>query len=692
MSFNVFHIWKTLFFLATICINVILCQSEKGNSDCPNDWDTLNTKFGCANDGTCQRILANSVCYRGVCCVKTAETSSYGSSCTSDSQCSFENSECRNLVCYCRSPFIYDTNSKQCLPFDPNSAENLTGQRPSVLGDNNRNIKDSCRKNQILVNNICLQLVGYTEPCKFGEQCNFKGAECLTNRCLCPPGKIYNGRKQLNGQQCVDFNPTLKAVNDKRAPLFPNVASMESEEEECADKLNMEGVSECFKLKNRCWHPKWEEKLRRDCLVTCGICVPTQLNQLKKWLTKNNGNRRVPFSPGSTDSASDNNRRPSLVDQTEGSTVEYPELLSSLNRDINPCDDFYGHVCDGFMRNHEPNVKKNGGEVSQFTLAELEMDFRIFSLLEINRQTIPYNGSEALKATIPQLYEFYDSCTDMKRRNYRMGVQFVLDKLSSLKKSVYSPARFNTDWLLGAFPRTAFFRFRVGPQYTNSSKIIMFLGPTRIVPEFTNTEKLMNKDPEELKALKIYLKRTLNYFMGDDKKRKVFRAGGKSFAKVRYAELKRRVDNFIYVETERLKIEKSTQEPVDPYDELDYMTLAEFQQKHFPSIDWLRYFSAILPSEETTKKYSVSRMIICVFDLPYFQKINRLVKNLDEKALSDYLEWQIILTSLEGLDQRLIPRSNLRDLCKDLAGKYFPHILSRMYANRYINEKVSYCV
>uniref|UniRef100_A0A915CL53 ShKT domain-containing protein n=1 Tax=Ditylenchus dipsaci TaxID=166011 RepID=A0A915CL53_9BILA len=191
------------------------------------------------------------------------------------------------------------------------------------------------------------------------------------------------------------------------------------------DDVQANGLSDCPRLRHRCWDPKWTDLMRDQCPVSCGLCIPSSLNDFKRWMSSNNNNKRrlkqrrrrrkkprlqipqgLEFRPNNVGNQSEytfneietnspdfdqkdvqnadnwieNLARPDIVvgDLTsnperntvafkEDIIVNYPELLQSINRDISPCDNFYSHVCDGFVRNTD--VEEGKESVNQYSLA-----------------------------------------------------------------------------------------------------------------------------------------------------------------------------------------------------------------------------------------------------------------------------------------------------------------------------------
>uniref|UniRef100_A0A915CL41 EB domain-containing protein n=1 Tax=Ditylenchus dipsaci TaxID=166011 RepID=A0A915CL41_9BILA len=218
---------STIFFDLILCFLFLLQikaqQSEQkqlanGLNSCPAGTISLYTNVLCAIDQHCQQVATGSFCFRGKCClpsVSNGNSAGYGASCTADRHCAFSNSECRNLVCYCRLPYIYNSRSKTCRPYNADESEEvndaLTRAQP---------IQIKCSQNQITFDGKCLDLVNYNGICEYSHQCDFRGGVCLVKRCLCPGGQIYDGNGQGRGvKECVSLNGPPILENQKRMTI-----------------------------------------------------------------------------------------------------------------------------------------------------------------------------------------------------------------------------------------------------------------------------------------------------------------------------------------------------------------------------------------------------------------------------------------------------------------------------------------
>ncbi|KAI1706677.1 peptidase family m13 domain-containing protein [Ditylenchus destructor] len=409
--------------------------------------------------------------------------------------------------------------------------------------------------------------------------------------------------------------------------------------------------------------------MKVTCPKTCGYCDETNEYELGK-------------------------RKPNIVTNSQD-LFDFPELSTSLNRDIDPCEDFYHHVCDGFQKAHDPSVSpSNAGRINQYDLVDMEIERRIFSLLETrrdNQNQDPY---------VEQMFTFYDTCMNQEKR-LREKSTYLLSKLASMKASPAARVSYTADWLISAYPYSVLYNYYIQRDLNNASQNIVYFGPMYDVNMF-NTQKDMfpihylKPEHEERRInYKNYLSRVLRLLMDDDMENKAFPKENSE------EEIRRRVDNYMAVETERRKI-MSNMKGINynnPYDIYTFASLGEFVDKGFSpkSMDWTQYFKAFMPQPPRAQGASndMYSMSVAVEEFESFIPLAVLIDGLDPQQLSDYLEWRIIMIHLPFLDQRFFEGRlkfigapvDQRWLCKQQTIRYFLHQVDKLYIEQYYNEE-----
>lgn len=123
-----------------------------------------------------------------------------------------------------------------------------------------------------------------------------------------------------------------------------------------------------------------------------------------------------------TNSAGDDPRRmlsasPSVKISDDGGLEQfhYPELVASLNLSLNPCDNFYNFVCDGWMRTNQIDEDKTSSNQFQLinnliedrikgTIWDPFLDFAFLAILDDRkhfRTLAPYDS---------MMFTMFDAC------------------------------------------------------------------------------------------------------------------------------------------------------------------------------------------------------------------------------------------------------------------------------------------
>nr|CAD2187870.1 unnamed protein product [Meloidogyne enterolobii] len=372
-------------------------------------------------------------------------------------------------------------------------------------------------------------------------------------------------------------------------------------------------------------------------------------------------------------------------DKNSNLFYEYPELVSSINKSVNPCNDFYEFVCSGWKHNNPIEADKTSS--NQFQLISNLIEKREKEILD-NRQTFhsypPYDK---------MMFNLYDSCLDIANR-LKTGSSLLLQKLRKLKQS--KNMRYITDWLINVWPVNLFYQISVGPDMRNTSRNIITINPNNV---FLMSEKLYleeNMAPKYLEALKEYLTKLLELLYTDDSEQIIFKKLNKK------EDISRRVNSFIQVELQMAKIINETDKHYDnAYADDEYLIIQKFQNNLAGSINWVRYLQNILPQQVLLQKYpdGVANVEARISEVTLIKKFDRLAQNLSGQVLSDYMDWKLILSEVTYLDDRFLDVGFELDRvlqgsverpahwkeCKNVLINVFPALIERVYIERYMN-------
>ncbi|KAH9525072.1 Peptidase M13 [Bulinus truncatus] len=113
-------------------------------------------------------------------------------------------------------------------------------------------------------------------------------------------------------------------------------------------------------------------------------------------------------------------------------------LMTAMDMNIDPCEDFYEYACGGWMRN---NPIPSGH--SRWGTFELMWQKNMLVMKNaIDKPSSWFNSSAELKAK-----QYYQSCMDEDKMVDKAGAQPLLDLISQLNWSI-NISQWNTDWVL----------------------------------------------------------------------------------------------------------------------------------------------------------------------------------------------------------------------------------------------------
>ncbi|KAI1732327.1 peptidase family m13 domain-containing protein [Ditylenchus destructor] len=360
---------------------------------------------------------------------------------------------------------------------------------------------------------------------------------------------------------------------------------------------------------------------------------------------------------------------------------EYRELSSSINPQLNPCDDFYQFVCSGW---HNSNVIQNDKTaVNQFGIIAETIENRIKSLLDDR------SNFKSLQPYDSLIFTLYDACLNTTNRN-AAGSSMITNNLASLKQS---KMQYITDWLINVYPITLFYAIGVGPDLRQTSRNILMVQPNNLF--FGNEKYYIEPNFDHyIGELRKYLRRILELLIEDDKEGRVFKNSS--------AEIERRINSFIQVETEMAKIQNNTDKHYDDAyaDDVD-LTVQEFQDTIAGSINWSRYIQAIMPKEISERlPNGIASITIHVSGVEIIKQYEQLARNLSGQVLSDFMDWRVILSDIGYLDDRFLDagfqldrvlqgaqqRPTRQVECKTAATSVFTPLIERVFIQKYFDN------
>ncbi|KAI1718625.1 peptidase family m13 domain-containing protein [Ditylenchus destructor] len=331
------------------------------------------------------------------------------------------------------------------------------------------------------------------------------------------------------------------------------------------------------------------------------------------------------------------------------------------------------------------------------------------------------------------MYLFYDTCRDEAGRR-RENSQAVLNKIAALKSSPNALLAFNTDFLIKTstissraeletpdslginqpIPAMPFYSYSTFTDLRNTSRGIFYFGPAMFSmlaggPPFFS-DPMFDKARENFKN---YLRSIVKLLIEDESATGSHRVFAQPVGGNWSTEIERRVESFMTVETARAKIFSSpegqpeNQEEMeklrremeeDPYKIMSYVSVAQIKQ-YLSSFDLAQFWAAIIPMDILSSRglSSIDQMeVMITIPLDNLKEYDDMLLSLPPQAVSDYLEWFILLNHVSILDDRYRALAidfagqniSARFDCKTQTLKYFSHQGDRLYAEAFFPEDV----
>ncbi|CAG8595853.1 5847_t:CDS:10 [Diversispora eburnea] len=342
-----------------------------------------------------------------------------------------------------------------------------------------------------------------------------------------------------------------------------------------------------------------------------------------------------------------------------------PQLISDMDLNVDPCDDFFQYSCGGWIKSHIiPDEKGRFGyfdtlyENNQIILKEiLEGEF-----VPSDEQDLPPPEEIIDKQNFYKLQDFYESCMNETRIN-KLGRKPLLSILTKIIEDFpvdqdYSYFGFNPIKREEKRQKIERDQDNNSPQLdsynlTNALSHLSTIGVTPLFLFYTNADA---KNPE-INALHLQqsgLGLPSKEYYNEENILDIYQGViAELFEKANIAY------TVVEFEKELAKISLSADESSDPEATYNNQTLVSLSRLS-PTFIWSHYISSHLPptSKDPTK--------IILHSNEYFKNLSILVNQTPTPVLQAYLIWQAILGYSEFLDESF--RAPLRRLMSKLRG------------------------
>ncbi|XP_033006683.1 endothelin-converting enzyme 2 isoform X1 [Lacerta agilis] len=309
---------------------------------------------------------------------------------------------------------------------------------------------------------------------------------------------------------------------------------------------------------------------------------------------------------------------------TEACIIVAGKILEALDREINPCDDFYQYACGGWIkRNPLPDGR------SKWSTFNSIWDQNQAIMKHLLENTTFNSSSEAERKT----QRYYLSCLK-EQKIEELGSQPLMELIEKIGgwniTGPWNQSNFMEVLKLvsGTYRASPFFTVFVGADSKSSNSNIIQLDQSGLF--LPSRDYYLNKTANE-KVLAAYLDYMVELGM---------LLGGAR------ASTEQQMQQVLDLETELANLTVPQDERRDDEKIYHKLNIAGLQILA-PAIDWLDFISYFLSPLELTEAEPV-----VVYGREYLQQVSQLINNTDKSVLNNYMIWNLVQKTASSLDQR----------------------------------------
>uniref|UniRef100_A0A803TEQ1 endothelin-converting enzyme 1 n=1 Tax=Anolis carolinensis TaxID=28377 RepID=A0A803TEQ1_ANOCA len=309
---------------------------------------------------------------------------------------------------------------------------------------------------------------------------------------------------------------------------------------------------------------------------------------------------------------------------TEACIIVAGKILEALDRETDPCDDFYQFACGGWIkRNPLPDGR------SKWSTFNSIWDQNQAIMKHLLENATFNSSSEAERKT----QRFYLSCLK-EQKIEELGSQPLMDLIEKIGGWNITGPWNQTNFMevlklvSGTYRASPFFTVFVGADSKSSNSNIIQLDQSGLF--LPSRDYYLNKTANE-KVLAAYLDYMVELGM---------LLGGAR------ASTEEQMQQVLELEIQLANLTVPQDERRDDEKIYHKLTIADLQVLA-PGIDWLDFISSFLSPLELTDAEPV-----VVYGKEYLEQVSQLINNTDKSVLNNYMIWNLVQKMVSSLDQR----------------------------------------
>ncbi|XP_027194172.2 neprilysin-1-like [Dermatophagoides pteronyssinus] len=428
-------------------------------------------------------------------------------------------------------------------------------------------------------------------------------------------------------------------------------------------------------------------------LISIIICIPVDFETETKTLFNNDDEIQ---------SNNNNNNNDSSICLTNQCIYLSGQFLSSIDQEIDPCNNFYQFSCGRWILEHP--IPKYGNHWDQFQSFALSIKNHLKKHLE-NKTTFNSN----LTIIYEKLYEFYNGCNDKKQRN-KNGYESIYQIIDNIggwpmldghqwehrksanhyrwENAYVELSRLGQQYLIGIEPIIDF---------RNTSKTIIKLGPPYKTSE--NIINLMKKS----KILSRKNENDNNLLVGDQLEQtkqlymKMLKLIRKNRTKSNHSNNNDQLNDDELMSDINKMINLQIQLQNDASQRHSMVYFQENYEKHLLNISTIKSninFDISYILEGIFGRNFTDDEVLFVLDIEFLKQLSPLLLDTPNRVLANYISTNIAfqlsrhttIEMLELLVSKLDSPEVLSNICFMETSNYLPELLGKLYTDLYFNK------